>query len=110
VIIDEVADANPAPSLGSVGLVVGATIGRTGIDFSQVNGSILAPGIGAQGAGPDDLVEVFGPAAPWCCPPSSREVMAAGPDPADLRTRPAKHPGGDEDRPRGGVSSQLSDC
>ena len=65
--------------------MVGATIGRTGIDFSQVNGSILAPGLGAQGAGPDDLVEVFGPAAPLVLPAMSREVMAAGPDPADLQ-------------------------
>ena len=43
------------------------------------------PGIGAQGAGPDDLVEVFGPAAPLVLPATSREVMAAGPDPADLQ-------------------------
>jgi len=84
-IIDQVAERNSGPGLGSVGLVVGATIGRTGIDFSQVNGSILAPGLGAQGAGPDDLIEVFGPAAPLVLPAMSREVMAAGPDPAALR-------------------------
>ena len=84
-IIDEVAERNSGPGLGSVGLVVGATVGRTGIDFSQVNGSILAPGYGAQGAGPDDLVEVFGPAAPLVLPATSRQVMSAGPDPADLQ-------------------------
>ncbi len=51
-IIDEAARHNPGRRLGSVGLVVGATIGRTEADFSGVNGSILAPGLGAQGGRP----------------------------------------------------------
>jgi orotidine-5'-phosphate decarboxylase len=84
-IVDQVAQYNQGAGLGSVGLVVGATVGRTEIDFSRVNGSILAPGYGAQGAGPDDLIEVFGPAAPLVLPATSRQVMSAGPDPADLR-------------------------
>jgi orotidine-5'-phosphate decarboxylase len=88
-IIDEVAERNQGATLGSVGVVVGATIGRTGMDFSRVNGSILAPGLGAQGAGPDDLVEVFGAAAPLVLPSLSREVMAEGPDPADLQAAAA---------------------
>ncbi len=79
-IIDQAAERNRGPGLGPVGLVVGATIGRTGIDFTQVNGSILAPGLGAQGAGADDLTEVFGPAVRLVLPAMSREVMAAGPD------------------------------
>ena len=71
--------------LGPVGIVVGATIGRTGTDFSALNGSILAPGIGAQGGGAADLREVFGAAAAAVLPSTSREVMGAGPDPAALQ-------------------------
>ena len=58
VIVDEAARVEPpATGLGHVGLVVGATIGRTGVDFTRLNGSILAPGIGAQGASADDLAD-----------------------------------------------------
>jgi orotidine-5'-phosphate decarboxylase len=66
--------------LGHVGIVVGATIGRTGTDFTGLNGSILAPGIGAQGAGAADLAAAFGPATAYVLPSTSREVMGAGPD------------------------------
>jgi orotidine-5'-phosphate decarboxylase len=85
VVVDEAAARNRGPGLGHVGVVVGATIGRTGVDFSGLNGSILAPGIGAQGAGAADLAEVFGPAVSLVLPSTSREVMRAGPDPAALR-------------------------
>ncbi len=85
IVIDEAAMRNSGPGFGHVGIVVGATIGRTGADFSQLNGSILAPGLGAQGAGAQDLVEVFGPVAPLVLPSMSREVMGAGPAPAALQ-------------------------
>jgi len=85
VIVDEAARWNVDDDLGHVGVVVGATIGRTGVDFQHLNGSILAPGLGAQGAGAEDLVEVFGPAVPLVLPTMSREVMSAGPGPEDLR-------------------------
>ncbi len=87
-VVDAAAAVNAAhgpDELGPVGLVVGATIGRVGIDFSALNGSILAPGLGAQGAGAADLAEVFGPSARLVLPAMSREVLGAGPDPADLR-------------------------
>ena len=85
VVVDEAAALNAGPGLGHVGVVAGATIGRTGVDFSRLNGSILAPGIGAQGGTAADLVEVFGAAAGLVLPTTSREVMAAGPDPEALR-------------------------
>lgn len=89
IVIDEAGLRNSGDGLGSglgpVGIVVGATIGRTGADFSRLNGSILAPGLGAQGAGADDLVEVFGAAARLVLPSMSREVMGAGPAPAALQ-------------------------
>ena len=90
VVVEEAARYNETEGLGSVGVVVGATIGRTGVDFSALNGSILAPGIGAQGATAADLAEVFGLARSLVLPSASREVMAAGPEPAALRTAAAR--------------------
>lgn len=71
--------------LGSVGLVVGATIGRTGVDLTKVNGPFLAPGLGAQGATVADLKVVFGDDLSGVLPSSSREVLNAGPSVSSLR-------------------------
>ncbi|MFG1779133.1 orotidine-5'-phosphate decarboxylase [Micromonospora sp. NPDC049051] len=85
-VIDEISQLNAgAEPLGSVGLVVGATIGDTGHDLSAVNGPLLAPGLGAQGATAADLRVVFGSALPAVLPSYSREVLGAGPDPDALR-------------------------
>ncbi|MET1004484.1 MAG: orotidine-5'-phosphate decarboxylase [Propionibacteriaceae bacterium] len=72
-------------TLGHVGIVVGATVGRTGVDFGALHGSILAPGLGAQGGGAAELAEVFGDALPLVLPSTSREVLSAGPDAEALR-------------------------
>ncbi len=75
--------------LGSVGLVVGATVGdaarRLGIDLAAVGGPLLAPGLGAQGAGPGDLEAVFGDARRAVLPAMSRELLRAGPRTGALR-------------------------
>jgi len=75
--------------LGSVGLVVGATIGdaatRLGIDLAAVRGPLLAPGVGAQGAGAAELAAVFGGARHAVLASASRSILAAGPDVAHLR-------------------------
>lgn len=75
--------------LGSVGLVVGATVGdavaRLGLDLAAVRGPLLAPGVGAQGAGPSELRAVFGDARPAVLASTSRGVLAAGPSVAGLR-------------------------
>ncbi|MDQ0276296.1 orotidine-5'-phosphate decarboxylase [Arthrobacter silviterrae] len=75
--------------LGSVGLVVGATVGSAladlGIDLSAVRGPILAPGLGAQGATGADLRATFGASYPAVLATSSRGILAAGPDVAALR-------------------------
>ena len=85
-VIDEISQVNAgAEPLGSVGLVVGATIGDTGHDLSKVNGPLLAPGLGAQGATPSGLRAIFGESLPNVLPSYSREVLGAGPNPADLR-------------------------
>jgi orotidine-5'-phosphate decarboxylase len=85
-VIDEISQLNAgADPLGSVGLVVGATIGDTGHDLSKVNGPLLAPGLGAQGATPAGLRAIFGESLPNVLPSYSREVLNAGPEIADLR-------------------------
>ncbi|SNY56220.1 orotidine-5'-phosphate decarboxylase [Paractinoplanes atraurantiacus] len=84
--IDEISQLNKgAEPLGSFGLVIGATIGETGHDLSAVNGPLLAPGLGAQGATPSDLRRVFGESLRNVLPSYSREVLTAGPSVAELR-------------------------
>ncbi|MGK3648540.1 orotidine-5'-phosphate decarboxylase [Pseudarthrobacter enclensis] len=76
-------------SLGSVGLVVGATVGNAlddlGLDLAAVRGPILAPGLGAQGATGADLLATFGAAYPLVLGTSSRDILAAGPESVRLR-------------------------
>ncbi|MGO4120829.1 orotidine-5'-phosphate decarboxylase [Arthrobacter sp. YAF16] len=75
--------------LGSVGLVVGATVGSAladlDLDLSAVRGPILAPGLGAQGATAADLRSTFGSAYGQVLGTSSRDILGAGPQPAGLR-------------------------
>ncbi|MFI1095738.1 orotidine-5'-phosphate decarboxylase [Streptomyces sp. NPDC020917] len=83
--LDHIAAENAgARPLGSVGAVVGATLGEAGADLA-VNGPLLAPGVGAQGATPEDLPRVFGAALPNVLPSVSRDVLRHGPDTAALR-------------------------
>lgn len=87
----ENAAAGERGELGSVGLVVGATVGSAvqelQLDLAAVNGPLLAPGVGAQGGTGDDLRQVFGDALPNVLPASSRDVLSAGPDVSALRDR-----------------------
>lgn len=75
--------------MGDVGLVVGATTGdavhELGLDLDAVNGPLLAPGVGAQGAGPADLRQVFGNARGRVLVSQSRGVLSAGPFVEKLR-------------------------
>ncbi|WP_235032262.1 orotidine-5'-phosphate decarboxylase [Actinacidiphila yanglinensis] len=80
VMLDAIAAENEGVRpLGSVGAVVGATLGEVGADLA-VNGPLLAPGVGAQGATPADLPAVFGAALPNVLPSVSRDVLRHGPD------------------------------
>lgn len=76
-------------ALGSVGLVVGATVGnaltKLGIDLAAVHGPLLAPGLGAQGATGADMRATFGGAYPAVLGTSSRGILAAGPSVEGLR-------------------------
>lgn len=76
--------------LGSIGLVVGATIGSTDVDLAAVNGPLLAPGLGAQGATAEDLQRVFGAARRNVLATSSRDVLRHGPSVTGLRDAAAR--------------------
>lgn len=69
---------------GPCGLVIGATVGPSltelGIDLSEFNGLILAPGYGAQGATESDLARVFDGAQDRVVVASSRGVLKHGPN------------------------------
>ncbi|MGK5500856.1 orotidine-5'-phosphate decarboxylase [Streptomyces sp. URMC 125] len=89
-VLDHIARENAgAGPLGSVGAVVGATLGRAGVDLA-VNGPLLAPGLGAQGATAEDLPEVFGDAVRNVVPSISRGVLGHGPSVAALRESAAR--------------------
>ena len=81
---DGCGEASGLPALGPAGVVVGATADH-GLDLSALSGAVLAPGLGAQGAGPPDLAARFAGVRGVVLPAASRSVLAAGPDPAALR-------------------------
>ncbi|MBL1067263.1 orotidine-5'-phosphate decarboxylase [Streptomyces sp. 7-21] len=81
-----------ARPLGSFGAVVGATLrpeDAAGLPLA-INGPLLAPGIGAQGATAADLPGLFGEALPDVLPSVSREILRHGPSPAGLRAAAAR--------------------
>jgi len=83
-VLDAIATRNAGVEpLGSIGAVVGATIGETREDL-RINGPLLVPGLGAQGGTPADVRRIFGDAAGNVLASSSREILAAGPDKARL--------------------------
>ncbi|GGV24158.1 orotidine-5'-phosphate decarboxylase [Streptomyces spectabilis] len=82
-------NAGAAP-MGSYGAVVGATLGDLSSFDLDINGPLLAPGIGAQGATPADLPRVFGAAVRNVVPNVSRGVLKAGPDAGALREAAAR--------------------
>jgi orotidine-5'-phosphate decarboxylase len=69
---------------GSFGVVVGATLREMDVDLDGLGGPVLAPGLGAQGGSVADLRRLFG-SDRAVVPTVSRDVLAAGPDPAALR-------------------------
>jgi orotidine-5'-phosphate decarboxylase len=75
--------------MGSIGLVIGATVGdavrELGIDLAAVNGPLLSPGVGAQGAGPTEVAQVFGAARSRVLVSQSRGILMAGPFVEKLR-------------------------
>lgn len=74
-------------AFGSVGLVVGATIGEDRLPLEDFNGFLLAPGLGAQGATAADIARLFRNCRASVLPSSSRDVLLAGPDRARLAAK-----------------------
>jgi orotidine-5'-phosphate decarboxylase len=82
-VADDNAEARSRGALGSIGMVVGATVGHAvrdlGLDLAGSAAPLLAPGLGAQGGTPGALRATFGDALSQVLGTSSREVLAAGP-------------------------------
>lgn len=76
-VADAVAELNPSADF-AVGLVTGGTHESLGVDLSGFNGSLLVPGIGAQGGTIESLPSIFGPATSHVLPTASREVIGHG--------------------------------
>lgn len=85
-VADEVSAWNLAATgegLGSVGLVVGATIDRRASGLPEAltpPAPLLAPGFGAQGARLNQLASLFGADSPYVIASESRGILGAGPD------------------------------
>jgi orotidine-5'-phosphate decarboxylase len=87
-LLAEIAELNGSPEVpsGTVGAVIGATLEPSDFALSQLGGVILAPGLGAQGAGPADVAARFAGCRPGTVlPSSSRVLLNEGPEPAALR-------------------------
>jgi orotidine-5'-phosphate decarboxylase len=72
--------------LGSVGIVLGATRDKPRFNLASLGGPYLVPGVGMQGATPENVARIFDR-----CPPGtvlvsvSRAILQAGPERAGLR-------------------------
>jgi orotidine-5'-phosphate decarboxylase len=89
-LVDAAAAANAGTTpLGSVGVVVGATLPHAP-DLAALSGPILMPGIGHQGGGPDDVRRLAGGNPGAVLPSVSREVLRAGPSVPALRAALAR--------------------
>lgn len=82
-LLRELAERNEAGpgTLGALGAVVGATRQSGSFDLAQLRGTYLVPGVGAQGATPEDVGRLFAR-----CPKgsvlvnASRSILAQGPE------------------------------
>ena len=84
-VVDEAEATNRDATAPFVGLVVGGTHDDVGVDLAAFSGSVLVPGLGAQGATPADLAHRFPGQTRMLLPTTSRAVMAAGPGPEAIR-------------------------
>jgi orotidine-5'-phosphate decarboxylase len=73
--------------LGPIGAVIGPTHLVPSLDLRAANSIFLAPGVGAQGASPEDVAEVFADCPDRVIPSASRLLLEGGPDLARLRDR-----------------------
>lgn len=84
-LIDAAQSENSSSGLDHVGLVIGATHTNLGCDPTSFTGSLLVPGVGAQGGTIAGVRQTFGSAFARVLPSVSRDVLAQGPDARALR-------------------------
>lgn len=89
-VVADVANLNAgAEPVGDIGLVVGATVGdapqRLGLSLADAQAIILAPGVGAQGAQPQDVAQTFAGLCRRVLVPVSRGILSSGPAPERIR-------------------------
>ncbi len=83
-----IADLNRSAEVpaGTVGAVVGATLEPSRFRLSDLGGPVLAPGVGAQGAGASEVARLFRDCpAGSVLPSASRSVLEKGPAVRALR-------------------------
>ena len=85
-IVDACAQENSAyqPAVGSVGVVVGATL-ATPPDLRKLHGPVLLPGVGAQGATAEDVKQITKDLAGLSFPSVSRGILSVGPEVSTLK-------------------------
>jgi len=84
-LLGAIADLNRGSRAGTVGAVVGATLEPSAFPLPELGGVILAPGVGAQGAGAAEVGALFaGCPAGSVLASASRSVLGAGPTVAGL--------------------------
>ncbi len=88
-VVDELAQRNasaagPDNTVGALGVVVGATL-EAPPALDHLNGPVLLPGVGAQGATPADVRQLTAAAPELGFANVSRAILSAGPDVPDLR-------------------------
>lgn len=88
-VVDELAQRNasaagPDTTVGALGVVVGATL-EAPPALDQLNGPVLLPGVGAQGATPADVRELTAAAPELGFANVSRAILSQGPSVSDLR-------------------------
>ena len=85
-VVDAVAARNAGRHpFGDLGVVVGATRAAGAVRLEALNGPVLAPGVGAQGASLTDVARIFGAVARHVVAATSRDLLRHGPQPAALR-------------------------
>lgn len=88
-VVDAAQAENERLGTDHVGVVVGGTRDDLGVDLGAFTGSVLVPGIGAQGGTLAGVRAAFGDAYRLALPTVSRGVLGAGPDAAALRAEVA---------------------